>query len=184
MFLIMTVNTSEDEDFITVLYSKYEKMMFRVAYNILKNANDAEDAVHDAFYNIIIRDGYSKLKGLKDTEIKAYLIVTVKNASKCIYDKRRDKSAENIDDFYSVEGDRSAEEIMFSRYKTEELLNAIHKLAPDDYELLYLSVVMGLSGKELSDRLGTGTGAVRQRIYKAKKRLKTILKKEDIWRGS
>ncbi len=184
MFFIMTVNTSEDEDFITVLYSKYEKMMFRIAYNILRNDTDAEDAVHDAFYNIIIRDGYSKLKRLKDTEIKAYLIVTVKNASKCIYDKRRDKSAENIDDFYSIEGDPSAEEIMLSRYKTEELLNAIHKLAPDDYELLYLSVVMGLSGKELSDRLGAGTGAVRQRIYKAKKRLKTILEKEDIWRGS
>ncbi len=86
--------------------------------------------------------------------------------------------------FYSIEGDPSAEEIMLSRYKTEELLNAIHKLAPDDYELLYLSVVMGLSGKEISDRLGAGTGAVRQRIYKAKKRLKTILEKEDIWRGS
>lgn len=74
----MTVNTPEDEDFITVLYSKYEKMMFRIAYNILRNDTDAEDAVHDAFYNIIIRDGYSKLKRLKDTEIKAYLIVTVK----------------------------------------------------------------------------------------------------------
>lgn len=41
----MTVNTPEDEDFITVLYSKYEKMMFRIAYNILRNDTDAEDAV-------------------------------------------------------------------------------------------------------------------------------------------
>ena len=52
-------------------------------------------------------------------------------------------------------------------------------MASNDYKILYFSVVLGLENKEISARLNIKEGAVRQRIHRAKIKLKNILKKEE-----
>lgn len=47
------VETDEQRTFIEELYKNYERKMYGVAFGILHNKHDAEDAVHSAFIRII-----------------------------------------------------------------------------------------------------------------------------------
>ncbi len=102
MLYLMAVDTPEEEAFITKLYSEYEQMMYKVAFNILNNNYDAEDTVHEVFLNIIRKDRLANLKKLQTSGLKAYLIITVKNAAYKCYNSHRNRIAENIDDLYSL----------------------------------------------------------------------------------
>ena len=65
MFYLLAVDTPEDQAFVAELYSDYEQMMFKIAFKILKDAYDSEDSVHEAFLNIIRKDGLDNVKKLR-----------------------------------------------------------------------------------------------------------------------
>ena len=179
MLYLMAVETPEEEAFITKLYSEYEQMMYKVAFNILNNKYDAEDTVHEAFLNIIRQDHLANLKKLQKSRLKAYLIITVKNAAYKCYNSRRSRIAENIEDLYSLKGGASAEEELFSGYEAENLHKALNKLLPNDYDLLFLSAVMGYSISQMAERLEISENTLRQRMFRARQRLKKIINEEE-----
>ena len=45
--------TNAETEKLNKLYEIYEQPMYRIAFSVLKNSSDAEDAVSDAFMNII-----------------------------------------------------------------------------------------------------------------------------------
>ena len=47
------VETDEERDLVTRIYTHFERMMYKIALGILKNPQDAEDAVSEAFIRII-----------------------------------------------------------------------------------------------------------------------------------
>lgn len=179
MFYLTAVDTPEDEAFVTRLYTEYEQMMFKIAFNILKDRYDAEDSVHEAFLNIIRNDGLNKLKSLQWTEIKAYLIITVKNSALKCYNSRRANTGENIEDMHSLSGGDSAEDRLFVEYESEKLQKALRRLSPSDYELLYQSAVMSYSISDIAKRLGITENTVRQRFFRARQRLRKLLNEEE-----
>ncbi len=179
MFYLSDIDAPEDKAFLIELYTRYQQMMYGIAFNILKDRYDAEDSVHEAFLSIIRKDRIAELKKLGPGEIKAYLIVTVKNASLRCYNFRRKNSGENIDDLLSVEGGVSAEDSTFSEYESEKIKEALSKLPPGDFELLYESAVLEHSSADIAERLGIAENAVRQRIFRARKRLKKLLNQEE-----
>lgn len=179
MFYLMSVDTPEDEAFIVSLYSKYEQMMFRIAYNILKDNYYAEDAVQEVFLNIIRLNSFSKLKKLRPVQTKAYLIVCAKNSALKYFNERKKQAAEDIEDTSFFKSGASAEEEIFSEYNLETLKKSLLKLSPDDYELLYQISVLDYSVSDISEKMGISVNAVRQRLFRARERLKKILKEED-----
>lgn len=179
MLCLMAVDTPEEEAFITKLYSEYEQMMYKIAFNVLKNKYDAEDTVHEAFLNIIRQDQLANLNKLQRSRLKAYLIITVKNTAYKCYNSRRSRIAENIEDLYSLKGGASAEEELFSEYEAENLHKALNKLLPNDYDLLFLSAVMGYSIPRMAERLEISENALRQRMFRARQRLKKLMNEEE-----
>lgn len=53
------LETNEEKNQFEQLYIKYKQDMYAVAYGILKNKEDAEDAVHQSFLKIA--DNFSKV---------------------------------------------------------------------------------------------------------------------------
>lgn len=49
---LQTIDDSSDKVKFERLYLHYQAFMYRIAYHILKNKQDAEDAVHNAFLSI------------------------------------------------------------------------------------------------------------------------------------
>lgn len=68
-----------DENF-TRAYEKYSDTVYRIAFLILKNSTEAEDILQNVFLKLL----KTKKSFESDDHLKAWLIVSAKNASKDI----------------------------------------------------------------------------------------------------
>ena len=48
---LSSLNTDEEKNYFEEIYLNYRQKMYGIAYSILHNAQDSEDAVHQAFLN-------------------------------------------------------------------------------------------------------------------------------------
>lgn len=170
-FYLASVDTAEEKSLVSRLYSDYKQMMYKIAYAVLNNA-------HDAFINIIRKDGLSKIKGFDREAERSYIAVVAKNAAVGLYNKRRKTAAEDIDEIYSLSGETTTEDEVFAAFDVGRVAKALLKLPANDYEVLYLLLVNELSGSEAAELLNISEGAVRQRAHRAKLRLRKILEEE------
>ncbi len=75
--------------FIEKCYELYEQKMFRVALSVLHDESLAEDAVQDAFLQLIRHEVHFKDAGSDDC--KRYMITVIRNASINIYNKKKNE---------------------------------------------------------------------------------------------
>ena len=92
--------------FIEDCYALYEQKMFRVALAVLHDESLAEDAVQDAFLQLIKHKVFFPKADSDDC--KRYIITVIKNASINIYNKRKNETkivsfTENLEEIVSSE---------------------------------------------------------------------------------
>ena len=147
--------------------------MYGIAYSILRNREDAEDAVHNAF--VRIADNYSKISNLSCNEIESYIVIIIRNSAIDIYRKnKRDNTSQELTENTS-DRDNLSDMII-----TKELLKAAVKQLPDKYkDVLFLCVYEQHSAKETGKILGISESDVRVRLHRAKTVLKKLMK-EDV----
>ena len=100
------IEGSEDKRKFEQIYQHYRQRMYSVAYGVVHNSDDAEDAVQDAFEVIlgkldIIRDVYSD-------ETWGYLFVVVRNKAIKIYNKNKNRK-DRISEDYNLLADLTEE---------------------------------------------------------------------------
>lgn len=61
---------------LSILYDTYENKMYSIAYSILNNVEQAEDAVQDAFMKLI--PYLHKIKNIDNLKTKGLVILTTK----------------------------------------------------------------------------------------------------------
>ena len=79
--------TPEEEDRFCYLYEKYHKLFYKVAYDILHNHQDAEDALQISL-EIIYRYFY-KIKDEIEKKCVGYMIVIIRNESIDLFNTRK-----------------------------------------------------------------------------------------------
>ena len=72
------------------LYNFYESKMYGIAYSILNNVGQAEDAVHEAFIKLIPH--LDEIEHLDSVKTKRLITYTVKNIAIDIYRRNRKES--------------------------------------------------------------------------------------------
>lgn len=109
------LDTQEDKEKFEQLYALYKDKMYKVAYQILHNRHDAEDAVHDSVIAII--DNLEKIKKINCHETWSYIVTIVKSRAFNIYQrkgKRSEREAREQDyRNYPCEQQESPEEHIF-----------------------------------------------------------------------
>ncbi len=163
--LTQGINNHEDKLFFSQLYRKYEKIMFAIAKGILRSQEKAEEAVHDTFVKAL--EHLETLKGKKEDEIKAWLIVVVKHVS--INTAKRECQVEYLDmqenpqepvQSYTVD---IADEINYNRLK--ELIRQL----PETYRtILHLRFVCEWSYAEIAKELGISVNLVGTRLLRGR----------------
>ncbi len=71
-FYLVLIDDDEGKSQFEELYLKYRQDIYSVAYSILHNVEDAEDAVQQAFFKIA--DNFEKIRNIPCQEIKAYIV--------------------------------------------------------------------------------------------------------------
>lgn len=151
----------------------YQRQMLTVAERILKNRQDAEDAVQDALFRI------SRLRvSLPQNEavLRAYVLTAAKNAALDLLEKRR-PSAELHEE--SAACDEDLFERIAASQDYDRLLAAIRALPGKYSEALMLRYVHGLSVRQIAALLCLTQSAVRKRLARGKALLLNHYQKED-----
>lgn len=122
-FYLAVLDTDEDRSDFEKLYLEHRQTMYKVAFSVLNNREDAEDAVHKAF--VKIADNFSRVKKIPEQEITAYLVITVRNAAINIYNRNK-RAAENNDVF--LDENITVNVDYFENIDYDELVKTISKL--------------------------------------------------------
>ncbi len=156
------------------IYIGYKQFMYSVAFSVLKNVYDSEDAVHQAF--LTIANNFERVSELSCHDLKPYIAIIVKNTSINIYNKNKrnaDRYSELNEEILSVEVD------FFENYNYESLLKSIFELDEIYKDVLYLRYVIGFSSKEISRMLDVSEDVIWKRTERAKKQLKKLLEEGE-----
>lgn len=173
-FYLSLVETEEERNLITMLYTKYEQKMYRVAYNILNSIHSAEDAVHEAFLKII--DKLSELNFENDVKTEALLVIIVKNVAINMYNKdKRIEPSEILEE--TLEDDSSFSE--YHRLEKTTAREAIDKLPDELREVIVLRYILEIDVKTIASTMDIAPTTVYARIQKARTVLRQILEETD-----
>lgn len=165
-YMSMIDEPEEKADFET-LYNTYKGKMFALAYGVLHNHHNAEEAVSQAFFTIA--KNYGKVFPLEAAQREAYIKIVVRNAAIDIYRKEKkgaSVSFDEIEDFEAAEDDISDE--VLSKINYSRIVEAIRELPPKYAEPLYLFHVRGMSIKTVSEHVCITEEAVKKRLQRAR----------------
>lgn len=148
------------------LYSKYSKLIYKIAYSILKNKSDAEDITQIVFEKIYSMDK----KNLPTKNETSWIYSVTKNETLNYFKSNRNNI--NLDDIYEIE-DNNQE---ISKIIDQENYNRlISKLNDNEKEIISLKIISNFSFEEIGKILNMPTGTVKWRYYKAINTLKLLL---------
>lgn len=167
MFYLNAVETDDGKRTFEYYYVTYRQHMYRMAYAVLRDTHDAEDAVHNAFLGIA--KNIRILTDAKEDDGKCYCIKAAKNAALNILRKRnKQKDDVNIDDLYDVADEKSFEDALDSA-GYEDILNAIRSLNDIYRDVLYMHYVMDMPVKQIAITLDRKVSVVKQQLVRGKK---------------
>jgi RNA polymerase sigma-70 factor (ECF subfamily) len=163
---------------IAALATAHSALLFRVAFSILRNASDAEDAVQDTFLRVLKHRG--KLASVENPRI--WLVRIVWNLA--LDRKRRVRSASLIDEAEELlrnhaSGETPAAEALRSAESCARILRLIDKLPRKEREVLRLSAMEELETAEIAAILQTTESGVRSCLFRARQHLRERLDAEE-----
>ena len=152
------------------LYEKYNRLMYVVAYNILKQREDAEDAVIAAWEKIIRH--LDKISEIECKETKNFIVIVVERTSIDMY-REKYRKHEILTDEYEETPYYATQDKNIQNFEMSELFRSM----PKKYsEVLMLKYINGLSDKEIAEILNLREGTVSSRLTRAKKMLQEVLR--------
>lgn len=173
-FYTSMIDAPEEKADFETLYNTYMGKMFALAYSVLHNHHNAEEAVSQAFFTIA--RNYSRVFPLESPQREAYIKIAVRNAAIDIYRKEKRETSvsfDEIEDFEATEDDISDE--VLSRINYERIVEAIRELPEKYAEPLYLFHVRSLSIKEIAENICCTEETVKKRLQRARKSLRETL---------
>ena len=156
------------------LVSQYTGTLYRVAYSVLRNSADAEDAVQEAFLRVLRHR--ETLHEVRDQRV--WLIRIVWNV--VLDRKRRAKTRPETDDVAELArvlpaAGLSAEERAAAAQHHAHVLGCVDQLPAKERQVLLLSAFEELNSVEIAAVLGITESSVRSRIFRARNLMAGLL---------
>lgn len=167
------VETEEQRSLVEQIYYDCEQVMYRTAYSVLHNKQDAEDAVHDAFLRIIA--DIDRIAGIEPGKRKNYAVIVSRNTAIDRY--RRNKKQVDIEDIPDHEDDGAdIERMAFGGYNAETLNETLSRLPEDYREALIMHYYHDMTLDSIAAALGISYDATKSKLFRARKKLYELLK--------
>ncbi len=173
---IQTIESKEDQDLAGRIFTEQISNMKRIAYSILHNDYDTEDAVMNAVKSIC--QNIQSFESYDSPETLMLISIYTKNAAIDIYrkNKRNSEYLQSIHDNIVIQDYAEIpENFVLSNENTKELINAIKSLDQMYRDPLLLKCKHGMKYDEIARILNIDAGTVAGRIFRARKQLLKIL---------
>ena len=152
------------------LFQQHHDQIFRTAYRVTGNANDAEDALQTVFLRLARRK--NELEQMPNPQ--AYLLRAAINASLDIVRGRNLNQMVSIDDVTPdhFSTSRNPETQSSDRELRELIQTEISKLSQNSAEMFVLKYFEGYENKEIAQMLGTSHLVVGVLLHRARAQVK------------
>ena len=181
MLYLSLIDDPEDQRKFEELYHKYRQMMYHIAYRILLNVEDAEDVVQMAFLRIM--NHLDDIDEKNEQKTKSYMSIVAQNLAYDVYrKKKRDWEASfSYDEYETLIPDPNGQnfEDIDDGSEARRLAEAIKKLPPKYADVVRLTYVHEFSSEKVGEILGISSDTVRQRLVRARKKLKEMLQDDE-----
>ena len=155
---------SREEEF-AALVERNARRMFRVAFSLLRNSHDAEDAVQEAFLKLYRGDAWRRIENEP-----AFLARTVWRVA--LDRLPTQAAAENADELEILSSDADPEQHAAGVDERGLLGQLIEGLPEALRQPLVLSAIEEMTSAEVASVMGIPEGTVRTRVMRAKGELK------------
>lgn len=155
------------------LVRAYHRDLYRYAYWLCKDKTIAEDLVQETCLR-----AWKSLDSLQDEKAAKSWLITILRRENARRFERKQFDLVDIDDFGN-----DAKVSDDAHHQTEWVHAQIMQLEEDYREPLFLQVVGGFSGDEISTILGLNKNTVMTRLFRARNQLKERLDSETNHRG-
>ena len=173
--VILAIESEEDRTFMSDVYRKHRQLMLNVARFI--SDTDAEDVLSDSCVALI--QVIEKLKTMNDSEMRKYIVITVRNTALNHWHKRQRETA--MFRPYSEEDDVQMGVVPSSEHRIvlqEELClvrEALKTLTPRERDLLRMKYGEGKCNAEIAELTGLSPNSISQYVSRVRARLKAAL---------
>jgi len=148
------------------LYNQYNKLVYGIAFSILKNKQDAEDIVQNVFTKLYTIDK-SKLPSNNEA---TWLYTVTRNETLNFLQKKHDNI--NLDSVYEIEDTNNEINKIINQDTYNRLIS---KLNDKEREIISLKILGNFSFEEIGKILNKPTGTIKWKYYKSIHTLKILL---------
>jgi RNA polymerase sigma-70 factor (ECF subfamily) len=164
------------DEALAALVEQYASALYRVAYSVLRNSADAEDAVQETFLRVLRHQ--DSLEEVRDQRV--WLIRIVWNVA--LDRTRRAKTRPETDDVAELARvlpatGLTAEEIAAAAQHHTAVLKLVDRLPVKEREVLVLSAFEELSSVEIAAVLRITESSVRSRLFRARNLMADLLQR-------
>lgn len=178
-FYAAILDAAEDKAAFEDIYNAYKSKMLAVAYNVLGNYHDSEEAVSQAFFTVA--RSFGKIKGRCRPEQEAYINIVTRNAALDIYRKKKSENSVAFEDIGDLsDGRDEVSDEALSDFGYNRVVEAIRSLPEKYAEALYMFNVTGLSIREIAEAVSESETTVKKRLQRARCKLRELLEAEGI----
>ncbi|MBQ8299990.1 MAG: sigma-70 family RNA polymerase sigma factor [Clostridia bacterium] len=171
-----------DVDAFEQIITKYEKKIFGLIYNMLRNENEVEDVAQEVF--IKVYKNLDKFHGDSSLYTWIYKIATnlcldqIKKRKEVIYIDEKLQLDDGEVDFQLPSDEKLQDEIYEQKELKQKLEKCIDKLPERQKTMIVLRDIKGLSYDEIAEILDLKLGTVKSQINRARLKLKELLEKD------
>ena len=153
------------------IYNLYYKAMFNIAYRIIGNQEEAEDAMQESFLK-----AFSKIESYKgDVTFGAWLKKIVINQSITEIRKNKKYAIETMPDHFETEEEYEPDDMAFHQMKAEQVLKTLEVLKPNYKLIITLFFIEGYDLEEITSILNISYENCRTMMSRAKQSLRKKL---------
>ncbi|MFQ5541105.1 MAG: RNA polymerase sigma factor [Candidatus Paceibacteria bacterium] len=161
----------------SVLVERYQPVFLERARYFMRDHDEAEDVVQDAFVRIYrFAPRFRKSAGT----FRAWAITVLMNTARTHYQRKAkgwERTATLAPEHYEMLAAPSQKDVV----EAKDIIERAFEFVPDNVrQTLTLAFIDGLSYREIAEREGTTEGAVKTRVHRAKKILRNVIGDIDI----
>jgi RNA polymerase sigma-70 factor (ECF subfamily) len=165
-----------DQEALKAIFDKYHKKVYRIAYGVVRQREEALDVVQEVFIKL-----FRSIKNFKGrSHFYTYLYRMVMNTAIDHKRKAGKQFMSSLDEEGSLEpsdeADKGPERILLQKELEERVKLAMDKLPDEQKAALIFRDVEGLSYQEMAEAMGCSIGTVMSRLHYGRKRMQEALK--------
>lgn len=152
------------------IFREHSKFIYRTAYRVTGNSEDAEDVLQNLFVQMLRRD----LPADFGRNPKAYLYRAAVNLALNVVRTHARRPSSDV--LVDIEDPSFREQSRGEAEMVDELRQALAELNPRAAEILILRHVHGFSDLEIAELLGTTRGTIAVSLFRSRARLRKAIR--------